>query len=164
MTMFYTPEGGEQIVVPEEHEKVLAQYRDSMPLVWEPQYAGDPHVYPLIDEEAEPFDAPEPGELERAAELMAWKLRHLRLGKEPAEPPDFERLVLAAARAFVDDYYDFASGVEFEEDKDPEVIHKAAASHTRREARRIIRAIEKAVSKVKPGQPAPGSWRTAVGR
>ncbi|MDT0270858.1 hypothetical protein RM844_31775 [Streptomyces sp. DSM 44915] len=49
MTMFYTPEGGETTLIPAEHEKVLALYRDSMPLVWEPQYVGDDMLYPLIE-------------------------------------------------------------------------------------------------------------------
>ncbi|SOD63659.1 hypothetical protein SAMN06297387_11212 [Streptomyces zhaozhouensis] len=66
MTMFYTPEGGETTLIPAEHEKVLALYRDSMPLVWEPQYVGDDMLYPLIEAEESEERAPSLPELERA--------------------------------------------------------------------------------------------------
>jgi len=52
--MLYTPPGGEPVVVPPEDEAVLAKYRDSMPLVWEPQYCGAPvelSWFPLIEDE-----------------------------------------------------------------------------------------------------------------
>lgn len=153
MTMFYTPEGGEQVVIPEEHEKVLAQYRDSMPLVWEPQGSGDPYLYPLIDEDTEPPGTPRAGEMERSAELVAWKLRHQRLGGELASPPDFEALLMAAARARIADYYEFAHSCEYEDGKDRKVMHDAAVKDTVRYARRLGRAIEKIARELENRDP-----------
>ncbi|MFB6567357.1 hypothetical protein [Streptomyces noursei] len=141
MTM-YTVADGALTPIPDDHEKVLAQYRDSMPLVYEPQYCGDPYLYPLIDVDEEPYGTPQPGELERAARQVAHRLKAQRLDQNP-QTPDYGRLAGAALRAHIADMADFAAAVA--NDDGPKAIERAVVEETTRASRKLKRAIEKAV-------------------
>lgn len=157
MTMLYTPEGGETVVVPPEDEKVLAKYRDSMPLVWEPQYCGAPAEmswFPLVDVDEEPCGTPLPGELEREARNAAGHQRKVRLGEERGFPPGMERLTLAAIRGHLAAVYDFAAAMEFEEGKDQEAIRQAAAVWLEGEARELCETVKGIARTLAKDEPA----------
>ncbi|MCX4664713.1 hypothetical protein [Streptomyces uncialis] len=95
--------------VPVEHARVLALYRDGMPLVYEPQFSGDEGLYPLVDTDTEPCGTAA-GALEVLARSAAGRLRAARLGGDAAAP-DLEGLARASVRGLLDDLYQFAAAV-----------------------------------------------------
>lgn len=146
--MYYTPWGGEQVVIPEEHEKVLALYRDSMPLVWEVQEYGPPMLYALIDEDEEPLGTPPPSKLEDLARRTANTMRRDRLQQETFTPPNLEALMYAAIRARLADYYQSVGAVNFEDGVDVTGLRAETAQATEKEARTIGRAVTRIVREV----------------
>ncbi|MEU4964171.1 hypothetical protein [Streptomyces smyrnaeus] len=154
MTMLYTPEGGETVVVPAEDEAVLARYRDSMPMVWEVQECGPPMWYSLVDVDEEPCGTPLPGELERQARATAEHLRKVRLGEAEGFPPNTERLALAAIRGHLASVHDFAVAAEFEGGRDPEDIRKAAVSWMQGVARELCDSVKRTARKLAKDKPA----------
>ncbi|MDX3229392.1 hypothetical protein [Streptomyces sp. ME19-01-6] len=143
MTMLYPQEDGKLVEIPDEHAAVLALYRDRMPVVFEVQECGPPMLYPLIDVDEEPYGTPRPGALEYAARRVAAGLKARRLGEDPAAP-DFERLALAAIRAYVQDMADFAAAVAAYGDG-PAAEHQAAKTEAARAGRKLTKAVERAV-------------------
>jgi hypothetical protein len=138
----YTRKGDDLVEIPADHEKVLAQYRDSMPVVFEVQECGPPMLYPLIDVDEEPYGTPRPGALEYAARQVAGALKAKRLGNDPGAP-DFERLALAAIRAYVQDMADFAAAVAYGDG--PAAEHQAAKTEATRAGRKLTKAVDRAV-------------------
>lgn len=142
MTMLYPQEDGKLVEIPDEHAAVLALYRDRMPVVFEVQECGPPMLYALIDVDEEPYGTPRPGALEYSARSVAGALKARRLGKDPAAP-DFERLALAAIRAYVEDMADFAAAVAHGES--PAEVSRAARTEAARAGRKLTKAVERAV-------------------
>ncbi|MFI6468746.1 hypothetical protein ACIBL5_00535 [Streptomyces sp. NPDC050516] len=156
--MFYPQEDGKLTEIPDEHAKVLDLYRDRMPLVYEPQFTGDPiQLYPLIIEEQEPLGTPEPGQLETAARRVADYLENWRLGKDPVKP-DFERLAVAAVRAYVEDMGVFAGSLAH--DEGVAAVGKAVSQETARVGRELHRAVDRAVRDA-TAEIVEGWWVTA---
>ncbi|MEU1908126.1 hypothetical protein [Streptomyces hygroscopicus] len=142
MTMLYPQEDGKLAEIPDEHAAVLALYRDRMPLVFEVQECGPPMLYPLIDVDEEPYGTPRPGALEYAARRVAGTLKAKRLSEDPAAP-DFERLAVAAIRAYVQDMADFAAAVAYGDGAAAE--HQAAKAEAARAGRKLTKVVERAV-------------------
>lgn len=165
MTM-YIRKGNDLEPIPEDHEKVLGQYRDSMPLVWEPQHCGDSFpLYPLIDEDEEPYGAPLPCELERLARTTAFRLKLARLGEEPFAPPQFEQMATAAIRAHLADWYKFAVAMHFQDD--PEGCIATAGKDMTRVAREMSGAVTRlarAIIAEKPPVPMGPCADQTIGR
>ncbi|MFF0746589.1 hypothetical protein ACFYVL_39990 [Streptomyces sp. NPDC004111] len=142
--MFYPQEDGKLTEIPAEHAAVLDLYRDRMPLVHEPQFFGDPiQLYPLVIEEPEPLGTPEPGDLETAARRVCGYLEAKRHGRDPAAP-DFERLAVAAVRAYVLDSGVFGGSMAHEDG--PRAVERAITRETARAGRRLHKAVDRAVS------------------
>ncbi|TGB09789.1 hypothetical protein [Streptomyces sp. MZ04] len=141
--MFYPQEDGKLTEIPAEHAAILDLYRDRMPLVYEIQEFGDPMMYDLIDVDAEPFDTPEPGELETVAARVARYLKGKRLGKDPV-PPDFERLAVAAIRARVEDMG--ILGGSLAHDEGPLGVERSVKEATAQAGRSLRKAVNRAVS------------------
>jgi len=146
--MLYPQEDGKLVEIPEEHAKVLALYRDRMPVVFEVQEFGPPMFYPLIDVDEEPCGTPLPGALETAALRVARALKAQRLGNEVAV--DYRVLAHAAIRAHVADMAEFVAACAYDE---PQGRRERYAGQ---EARRVGRELSKTVEgAVKDAQPAP---------
>lgn len=102
--MYYPQEDGKLAEIPDEHARILALYRDRMPVVFEVQECGPPMLYPLIDE-----DAGMPGHLEERARRTANVLRAERTGTPTTDVADYEKLAVLAVRANLRTHYDFAA-------------------------------------------------------
>jgi len=140
--MLYPQEDGKLVEIPEEHARILALYRDRMPVVFEVQEFGPPMFYPLIDVDAEPCGTPLPGTLERQALQAAAYLKGKRLGSDPV-PPDFERLAVAAIRAFVEHMGVFAGSLSH--DDGPAAVERSIREETAAAGRVLRKAVERAV-------------------
>lgn len=140
--MYMPQEDGKLVEIPEEHAKVLELYRDRMPVVLEVQEYGQPALYALIDVDAEPFGAPQLGTLERQALLAAAYLKGKRLGDDPL-PPDFERLAVAAIRAYVEDMGVLAGSLSH--DDGPRAVERSVKETTAQAGRKLRKAVDTAV-------------------
>lgn len=143
--MFFPQEDGKLAEIPPEHAVILDLYRDRMPLVFEVQESGPPMMYALIDVEAEPYGTPQPGQLETAASRVASYLRAQRLGDDP-RVPDFERLALAAIRAYVEDLGVFAGSCSHTDG--PKAVERSIKEATARAGRKLSKAVDGAVESV----------------
>lgn len=152
--MYTRREDGTLHLIPADHEKVLEQYRDSMPMVWEPQSCGDSFpLYPLIDVDAEPDDAEEPTQLERLAKRMAGRLQLLRLGK-PGAGPEYKALATEAAREYLADLYSLAMYVHFDERGSREAFRDASEKDLMAAAQKLSRTVAKIAREIIADQPA----------
>lgn len=143
--MFFPQEDGKLVEIPAEHAAVLELYRDRMPLVHEPQYSGDPFLYPLIDVDEEPAGASTPTELEDLAFVTARALQKGRHGQNvPA--PDLERLAVAAIGAYVEDLAVFAGSCSH--DDGPKAVSRSIREATARAGRKLSKAVDGAVGSV----------------
>lgn len=141
--MFYPQEDGKLTEIPAEHAEILELYRDRMPLVREIQEFGDPMLYDLIDVDPEPWGTPRPGGLELHAARVADYLKAQRHGKDPAKP-NFERLAVAAIRAYIEDMGIFAGSLSH--DDGARYVERSIKTETARAGRSLHKAVNRAVS------------------
>ncbi|MFI7681429.1 hypothetical protein ACIBWG_02020 [Streptomyces griseoaurantiacus] len=146
--MFYPQEDGKLVEIPAEHAAVLGLYRDRMPLVHEPQYTGDPLLYPLIDVDEDPDGTSEPTELEDLAFVVARTLQRKRRGGAVI-PPDLERLSVLAIRAHIEDMGVFAGSCSHSEG--PAAVAQGIANETANTGRKLKRVIDRAVRETAAG-------------
>jgi hypothetical protein len=140
--MFYPQEDGKLVEIPEEHAAILELYRDRMPVVWEIQETGPHYLYALIDVDEEPYGTPQPGALENASRRVAGYLKAKRLGEDPAVP-DFERLAVAAIRAYVEEMGVFAGSLSHGDG--PKAVEQSIKTETARAGRKLKTAVDSAV-------------------
>jgi hypothetical protein len=135
----YIRKGADLLPVPEDHEKILDQYRDSMPLVWEPQYFGDPYpFYPLIEEPAEDEGAPAASKLEAVLTEAARRLKNRRVENHGDYYVDYEALMRAVVEAVIrEEYDDWLTGSE-----DPANPSRQDKADATAEARYMARKVQ----------------------
>lgn len=157
MTMYTRDADGELQPIPAEHAEVLAQYRNSMPLVYEVQECGPPMLYALIDDDEFGAAGGEPSRLERLAAATVTQLRRERLGL-PSDPPKYEQLVREAAHAYLADIWQLAMYVHLDGESSRETFRRRSERDLAAAARKLGKTLTRLADSVMAEDPAEAAY------